>query len=118
MKSKKVVKIGTIVMMLLLILNTISFAKIQTEVYRPSELKSADYEEAFKLGGILVSGIQIVGTVIAIAGIMIMGIKYMIGSVEQKAEYKKTLIPYIIGCIFIFAISNIVSLIYNLVEQV
>lgn len=103
--------------MLLLILNTISFAKIQTEVYRPGELESGDYDEAFKLGATLVSGLQIVGTVIAIAGIMIMGIKYMIGSVEQKAEYKKTLIPYIIGCIFIFTISNIVSLIYNLVEQ-
>lgn len=118
MKSKKVVKIGTIIMLLLLILNTISFAKIQTEVYKPSELKGGDYDEAFELGGILVSGLQIVGTVIAIAGIMIMGIKYMIGSVEEKAEYKKTLIPYIIGCIFIFAISNIVSLIYNLVAQI
>lgn len=104
--------------MLILILNTISFAKIQTEVYRPSDLESGDYDEAFKLGGTLVSGLQIVGTVIAIVGIMIMGIKYMIGSVEQKAEYKKTLIPYIIGCIFIFTISNIVSLIYNLVEQI
>ncbi len=117
MKSKKVVKIVTIVIMLLLILNTMSFAKIETEVYKPSELTTADYDEAFKLGGILVSGLQIVGTVIAIAGIMIMGVKYMIGSIEQKAQYKKTLIPYIIGCIFIFTISNIVSLIYNLATQ-
>ena len=50
-------------------------------------------------------------------GIMLIGIKYMLGSVEEKAEYKKTMIPYIIGCIFIFSISTIVSVIYSLVSQ-
>ena len=37
----------------------------------------------------------------------------MIGSVEEKAEYKKTMIYYIIGAIMVFAISNISAMIYN-----
>lgn len=115
---KKVVKIGILLIMICLMLNTISLATIDTDLYKPGELTGKDYKEAFELGATLVSGIQIIGVVIAIAGIIILGIKYMIGSVEQKAEYKKTLIPYLIGCIFIFAISQIVSLIYNLVSQV
>lgn len=105
-------------MILFLILNTCSLAEIQTEIYRPSELTGNDYKEAFALGATLVSGIQIVGVVIAIAGIMILGIKYMMGSAEQKADYKKTMIPYLIGCIFIFAISQVVSVIYSLVSQI
>lgn len=118
MKLKRVVKIIMTFMILFLILNTYSLAKIQTEVYRPTELTGSDYDEAFTLAGTLVSGLQIIGVVIAIAGILILGIKYMIGSIEQKAEYKKTMIPYIIGCIFIFAITQIVSIIYSLASQI
>ena len=33
----------------------------------------------------------------------IIGIKIMLGSVEEKAEIKEQLVPYIIGCIVIFA---------------
>lgn len=115
---KKVIKIGIVLILIGLMLNTISLAKIDTDLYKPTELTGNDYNEAFELGATLVSGIQIIGVVIAIAGIIILGIKYMIGSVEQKAEYKKTLIPYLIGCIFIFAISQIISLIYSLASQI
>ena len=38
----------------------------------------------------------------------------MIGSVEEKAEYKKTLMPFLIGALFVFAASTIASIIYNI----
>lgn len=66
----------------------------------------------------LVSVIRVAGVAVAIVGIMAIGIKYLLGSVEERADYKKTLIPYLIGCIMIFAITEIVSIIYNLVSQV
>lgn len=47
----------------------------------------------------LLLGIGIVAAVIV--GI-ILGIKYMIGSVEEKAEYKETLFAYLISCVVIF----------------
>ena len=31
-----------------------------------------------------------------------LGIKFMLGSVEEKAKVKETLIPFTIGCIIIF----------------
>ena len=37
---------------------------------------------------------------IVIAGAII-GIKYMMGSVEEKAEHKKMLVPYIVGSVII-----------------
>ena len=119
----KLKKITIIVTILLLFCNTICFAegvtgKVITDTYKPGDLTVSDYDKAFGLAGTIVGALTTVGTVIAVVGIMIIGIKYMIGSVEQKAEYKKTMIPYIVGCIFIFAISTIVSIIYILVTQI
>lgn len=37
----------------------------------------------------------------------------MMGSAQEKAEYKKTMIPYLIGAVLIFAASNIAGWIYN-----
>lgn len=114
----KLKKITIILIILLALFNTVCFADINTGSYRPDNLTSSDYDTAFEMAGTIVGVLKTVGTVIAVVGIMIIGIKYMIGSVEQKAEYKKTMIPYIVGCIFIFAIGQIVSVIYTLVEQV
>lgn len=91
---------------------------IDTDKYKPGDLTEDDYKTAFEMGGTIVNVLSTVGTVIAVAGIMILGIKYMMGSIEEKAEYKKTMIPYLVGCIFIFCIPKIVSIIYGIVAEV
>ena len=55
--------------------------------------------------------IQVLGIVLAVAILMIMGIKYMMGSVEEKAEYKKTIIPYVVGLVLVIAAVTIVTVI-------
>ena len=42
------------------------------------------------------------GMAIAVIMTGILGIKFMIGSVEEKAQIKDSLVPFIIGCIVIF----------------
>ena len=44
----------------------------------------------------------IIGICIAVLIGIFLGILWMISSVEDKAEIKKALIPYIVGCIVIF----------------
>lgn len=44
----------------------------------------------------------IVGVIIAVLIGAIIGIKFMIGSVEEKADVKKLLVPYIVGCVVVF----------------
>ena len=65
------------------------------------------------LGKQIVGIIQVVGSIAAVAVLVVLGIKYMMGSTEEKAEYKKTLIPYIVGAVLIFAASNIASFVYS-----
>ena len=40
----------------------------------------------------------------------------MMGSLEEKAEYKKTFVPFIVGAIVIFAAPQIAKLIFNIVK--
>ena len=65
--------------------------------------------------GKLVGALQTIGSIISVAALAILGIKYMISSVEEKAKYKETMIAYVIGCLLVFGISNVTSIIYNLV---
>lgn len=66
------------------------------------------------VGQKVIGVIQVVGIIISVVCLMILGIKYMMGSAEEKAEYKKTFIPYIIGAVLLFAASALANSIYNL----
>lgn len=70
------------------------------------------------MGKTIVTIVRTIGIIVALAGLMIIGIKYMMGSVEQRAEYKKSMIPYILGCVFIFMITWIVSTIASMTTDV
>ena len=65
----------------------------------------------------IVSFIQIIGVVMSVVVLVVLGIKYMMGSVEEKADYKKTMIPYLVGAFMVFSISTIPQIIYKIVEN-
>ena len=71
-----------------------------------------------KVGNNIVTIIQVVGIVIAVIVLLIIGIKDMMGSASEKAEYKKTMIPYIVGAVLIFAGTSLVRVIYSLSTSV
>lgn len=64
-------------------------------------------------GNKIIQIVSTVGSILSVIVIIVLGIKYMMGSVEEKAEYKKTMLPYLIGATFIFAASNIANIIYQ-----
>lgn len=45
--------------------------------------------------------------------ITILGIKYMMGSLEEKAEYKKSLIPLIVGIIVVMGATTIANILFK-----
>ena len=66
-------------------------------------------------GGI-VGAIQIIGVVVSVLVLAIVGIKYMVISPGEKAEYKSAMVPYIVGAILTFASTTLVNIIYTLVH--
>ena len=74
-------------------------------------------EDAKKLGNkvsIILTVITNIGMVLAVLMSAFMGVKYMLGSVEEKADYKKDMIPYLVGSILLFGICSIVKLLYTI----
>ena len=110
MKLSKVLSIMVVALILVAAVANVAYA------IDPASITAVSVSGASKiqtLGGKALSVIQIVGSVVAVLVLVVLGIKYMMGSTEEKAEYKKTLIPYIVGAVLIFAASNIASMVYN-----
>ena len=61
-----------------------------------------DEEKLKDTSNMLYNILLIIGMCVAVIISAILGIKFMIGSAEEKAEIKETLIPFVIGCIVIF----------------
>lgn len=51
--------------------------------------------------------------VVAVAGIVIQGVKYMYAGPESKGKIKQSLIYLVIGTVLVFGVSTIVSIITN-----
>lgn len=72
-----------------------------------------DNSELINVGNIIVWLVRTLGESVAVIMLLIIGIKYLLGSVEEKAEYKQTMWPYMVGAVLIFAGSALVDIIYK-----
>ena len=81
--------------------------------YKPGELSNVETELIFNKTGVILAAIRNISIVTSVIVLMVIGVKYILGSVEEKASYKETMVPYIIGCILATSGIVIVSYIYN-----
>lgn len=125
-KSVKIISAVLIVIALLISLNSTVLASSQTTQRTGMEgviqnIAAGDSTVSTgkiqEMGASIVTIMQTVGIVVAVVILLILGIKYMMGSAEEKAEYKKTMIPYVVGAILIFASTTIVNIVYQLANS-
>ena len=62
----------------------------------------------------ILSLIRTIGIAIGICVIAYLGIKYITGSVEEKADYKKSFIPLIVGIIVLMGVLQIAAMLFSL----
>lgn len=119
---KNLIKILTIIIFMIFIL--LIFFEIDTEAadfdtddWEPNSMTSVSGANKFEgFANKIIGGIKVAGTSVSVIMLVIIGIKYIFGSIEEKAEYKKTLKPYIIGAILLFGITNILVIIQEFAE--
>lgn len=70
------------------------------------------------LGNQAITIVSTIGSVAAVIVLVVLGLKYMMGSTEEKAEYKKTLMPYVIGAVLVFAASAVAGVVYNVANGI
>ncbi len=121
MKSN-IIKIFGIVILLFMILTNFCYAAEvkglgigDLDKYKIEEEKG--YEKVNQKAGTILGVIQVIGTIVSVGVLMVVGIKYMMSSVEQKAEYKKTFILYIVGAFLLFSGTLLPSIIYGMVHK-
>lgn len=113
--NKRVAKIMSIVMVLITILSAFSTVIAATN---PNTLKGTPTTTFDTFGNKIIGMLQAIGTIVAVVVLVVLGIKYMMGSTEEKAEYKKTMLPYVIGAVLIFAAPYIAGYIYSFASSI
>lgn len=95
-----------------------SATTINPDDYDPSKnpINTEDTDKFLNKVGIILGAIRNISVVISVIVLMIIGVKYIFGSVEEKANYKATMFPYIIGCIMAISGTTIVTFIYNAIQ--
>lgn len=86
--------------------------------YKPGAIDNKDIEIVGNKAGTIFNVITTAGIVVMVITLMIIGIKYMLGSVQEKAEYKKTMIPYIVGALFVLGISTVLRTLSSIIFDV
>ena len=111
--NKKLVKIFSILLMVIMLCSiTLNvFALTPSEITGTETVTGAD--ELKNVGMGMVGILRTVGIILSVVILIILGIKYMMGSAEEKADYKKSMIPYIVGAALIFAASAFAQVIYQ-----
>lgn len=112
---KKLTKILTVILLVAMVLTTfttVANAKDKTQDYSTQvqnlfDTDAKGTEGIMKVGGNIVSIVTTIGIIVAVVVLLVLGIKYMMGSASEKAEYKKTMIPYLVGALLIFGASAI-----------
>ena len=123
---KKIMKMSTKVFLILVLFimlfytfnNDFVYAvdtKFNTNDWIPND-GSGD-AKLLSIGNKIMGPIQVIGSLVSVIAIIIIGIKYMLGSVEEKAQYKETLGPYFLGAVLVFGITNVVSIIYDIASS-
>ena len=63
----------------------------------------------------ILGALQVIGMVTAVGILIYLGIKYVVGSASDKAEFKKSAVPFVVGVIVIFAAVAIMTAIKGII---
>lgn len=112
---KKTIKILLVMMILItaftVTVNAASSSGINPEKFTGDGGYNTDSIEG--LGNKIIQIVSVIGSIVSVVVLVVLGLKYMMGSAEEKAEYKKTLLPYLIGAALVFAASSIAGIVFN-----
>ena len=114
-KTKFIVLISIIALILIfpLTINATDGTQINPDSYKSSGPSASEVKDMYTFGGSIAGVIQIAGTIVSAGALIVIGIRYVVASAEEKAEYKERMLPFVIGAVLLFGASNLVNIIYK-----
>ena len=118
MKTIKIISTLVIAVLLVASLSQVCLATNFTDIINSVDTKSDSSTvstESLQLkAGDILKVIRNIAAIVAVIIITILGIKYMMGSTQERAEYKKSFIPLIVGIVVVVAATTIATFIFNM----
>lgn len=120
MKKKNKIIISIIICIIILLIGffvhtSFAIGDIDPNSYLPSDAGTQGFDRLSHKVGYVLAFIRNLSAVVSVIALMIIGVRYILGSLEEKAEYKKTFMKYVIGCVLAVSTTTFVSFIYNMV---
>lgn len=113
---KKIITIALTIILILIFSFPVYASNFDPGTYEPPTITGGD--TIIKMVQPIINTISVIGIVVAVITLIVIGIKYITGSVSEKADYKKTMIPYVIGVVMLVGITQILRIIANLVASI
>lgn len=120
-KAKKIIIILIMMIMMIAMITEpykVYATTIDVNAYKPNIEGVDSANRATTIANSITNILAVIGTVVSVAMLIVLGIKYMIGTVQEKADYKKTMGPYLVGAVMVFSITQIINLIASMVSEV
>lgn len=86
--------------------------------YKPNAIEQDDSTVVQEKTNPIIGALKTVGIVVAVITIAVLGIKYMAAGINERAEYKKTMIPYLVGAVLVVAITQLLSVLIEIVTGI
>ncbi|MBO5348861.1 MAG: hypothetical protein J6A89_03465 [Clostridia bacterium] len=132
---KKIVKILLIVLSLLIISNLnytyanedifeshnpviIRTDEIDVSSFNPANYGSLDSESIIKYTNHISSTLTVLAVVMGVIALMIIGLKFIMGSPNKKADYKKHLMPIVVGIAIVVTVTTIVTILIGIGNEI
>lgn len=117
MKKNKITIVLFILLFIITATTQVFAATISTSDINRGQTPSGALNKIKSMSNTIFTAIYNIGVVISVVIMAVVGIKYMLGSANQRAEYKKTMIPYLVGACLLFGASTLTNVIYRIARR-
>lgn len=121
----KKIKITTIIITILVIASAFLYptcvlakGELKPDSFKPGNPDATAVKQITGIANPIIGTIKTVGVVIAVVTLAVLGVKYMTGSISEKADYKKTMIPYLVGAVLVVGITQFLGVLIKIVTEI
>lgn len=121
-KVVKIISILMVAVMLMAVATPVLATTFDTNLLNEVESKAGEKDTTNASAGLaqmagkvirIIRNIAVIGGVILLS---VLGIKYMMGSAEEKSGYQKSFVPLVVGIVVVAAATQIATMLFGLFE--
>jgi type IV secretory pathway VirB2 component (pilin) len=109
MKNKNIKRCMLCILFIIVIFVNTSVFAITTGIFKDANNALSGDNIISNIGGTVFFLVRVVGTIIAVAYVIVLGIKYMLSSANDRADIKSKLIPFVIGAVIFFGTTTLID---------